>query len=451
MRPLSDDDEQQLYAGVKMAVDLVENQGLSPNDAMLKVAQAFNYGPGFLRAACNAFNTGRQLSQWNSEASVLDKLAGFELANYEKVLTSLSGSQAEKQAASSSSAYVPIITYADRESDFFKRQLLPSQTEKSAELQVPQPATVAFQKLAVAVERSQLAVDACRKHKTAAKLAFDTSLAALQSYFSKASYDRLPVATVEHAVALRYGKLGQSLMACIVTPAGQGEKRAADLPRNWQGFFNPVDYTAQPYTLVADVLQKAKALQKAAATLERAESATISANEKLAAAVALITEPVKPVTVSLTPNLFAEKAAGLDAGSLAAGFALPRMLAEEQKSQHPGKLEAAINELDSPEHLNEMRKIRAQTVLTQLMSDPDNPLSGYDPEAVLQAYNEMVQLSPRLADQPASVGPLLNKRMMGNVEPFEVGETLKLEQGLQGTQSRPSYTDVMRNETSILS
>lgn len=450
MRPLSDDDEQQLFAGVKMAVDLVENQGLSPNDAMLKVAQAFNYGPGFLRAACNAFNTGRQLSQWNSEASVLDKLAGFELANYEKVLTSLAGSQAEKQAARHP-AYVPIITYADRESAFFRRQSLPSQTEKSAEVQVPQLAIVSFQKLAVAAERSQLAVDACRKNKTAAQLAFDTSLSALQSYFSKAGYDRLPLATVEHAVALRYGKLGQALMACIVTPAGQGEKRAADLPRNWQGFFNPVDYTAQPYTLVADVLQKAKVLQKAAAVLTQAESATVSANEKLAVAVASITEPVKPVTVTLTPNLFAEKAAGLDAGSLAAGFALPRMLADEQKSQHGGKLEAAINELDSPEHLNEMRKIRAQTVLTQLMSDPDNPLSGHDPEAVLQAYNEMVQLSPRLADQPASVGPLLNKRMMGNVEPFEVGETLKLEQGLQGTQSRPSYTDVMRNETSILS
>ena len=101
-----------------------------------------------------------------------------------------------------------------------------------------------------------------------------------------------------------------------------------------------------------------------------------------------------------------------------------------------------------------MRKIRAQTVLTQLLSDPDNPLSGYDPEEVLTAYNDLIQLSPRLADQPSAIAPLLNKRLMGNTEPFEVGEQLKLEQGLKQVQDsgeKRSPTDLMNNEASIIS
>jgi hypothetical protein len=62
----------------------------------------------------------------------------------------------------------------------------------------------------------------------------------------------------------------------------------------------------------------------------------------------------------------------------------------------------------------------------------------------------MVQLAPRLADQPAAVGPLLSKRLAGNTEPFEVGETLKLEDSLKKTQPTPNYTDLMNHETSIL-
>ena len=66
MQSLSKSDEQQLLDGVKMAVSLVDDQGLSPNAALQKVAEELHYSPGFLKAACNAFNTGRQLAQWNA-------------------------------------------------------------------------------------------------------------------------------------------------------------------------------------------------------------------------------------------------------------------------------------------------------------------------------------------------------------------------------------------------
>jgi hypothetical protein len=139
-----------------------------------------------------------------------------------------------------------------------------------------------------------------------------------------------------------------------------------------------------------------------------------------------------------------------------------RLTWTEEGNEAKEQVEKQIGELESPGHMNELRKIRAQTVLTQLMSDPESPLSEYDPDEVMQAYNQVVQLSPRLADQPSALGPLLNRKLMGNTEPFEVGETLKLEESLAKTQPTPglaqskpgnkkSPTDVMNNEASILS
>jgi hypothetical protein len=68
------------------------------------------------------------------------------------------------------------------------------------------------------------------------------------------------------------------------------------------------------------------------------------------------------------------------------------------------------------------------------MSDPDDPISQANPNSVLSAYNSLIHLAPRLADQPEALGPLIRKRIVGSSEPFEVGEALKLDESLQKTQ-----------------
>ena len=112
MQSLSKSDEQQLLDGVKMAVSLVDDQGLSPNAALQKVAEELHYSPGFLKAACNAFNTGRQLAQWNANDTVLDKLASFPLADYDAVHDKMWGKDQEKAAAVSLGSPM-FMTYDD--------------------------------------------------------------------------------------------------------------------------------------------------------------------------------------------------------------------------------------------------------------------------------------------------------------------------------------------------
>jgi len=80
------------------------------------------------------------------------------------------------------------------------------------------------------------------------------------------------------------------------------------------------------------------------------------------------------------------------------------------------------------------------------MADPENPISGYEPDEVLSAYNELAQIAPRAAGQPAALQPLLAKRLAGNVEPFEVQEITNLEKGLrESKEPTPTNTNILKD------
>ena len=111
MQSLTKTEENLLLDGVKQAVDLVDSGGISPNEALEKVAKELNYSPGFLKAACNAFNTGRQTAQWEANDSILDKLASFPLADYSAIHAAIWNGEEEKRAAVSAKYLNPPIKW----------------------------------------------------------------------------------------------------------------------------------------------------------------------------------------------------------------------------------------------------------------------------------------------------------------------------------------------------
>lgn len=466
MQSLSKSDEQKLLDGVKQAVALVDDKGLTPDAALQKVAEDLQYSPGFLKAACNAFNTGRQLAQWNENDSVLDKLASFPLADYDNIHDKMWGKAQEKVAAVSFTQ-PKFLTYDEQfRQELLNRDLSAFTKAASAEpelspMAADEQADNRTKRAYAQYEYLNRLAEEARREKTAAASQLEKTVGQLEDYFRKFAHDRLPLAHVQHAAATYYGTTGKALMHHIADQL-PNEKRASDYAAAWSGFQLAVDRTQEPYTLIEASIKRAAAYQKAADQLDEAQEKLAEAKKAVAPFSQPRFESSNGSPVILTPSLLpdtGEKEAGTGGlvSGLLGGFGMgaARSMGEHAISQSDKKLNSMLNDLDDPNHLNEMRKIRAQTVLTQLMSDPENPISGYDPEEVLSAYNDMVKLSPRLADQPAAVGPLLNKRLSGNTEPFELGETLKLEQGLKQTQSAPSYsnpaTGLMRHETSILS
>jgi hypothetical protein len=66
----------------------------------------------------------------------------------------------------------------------------------------------------------------------------------------------------------------------------------------------------------------------------------------------------------------------------------------------------------------------------------DEVISGYDPDEVISAYNEISELSPRSSVQPAIIRPLLRKHLtQGAIEPFEAAEMADIETKLMKNQS----------------
>ena len=137
-----------------------------------------------------------------------------------------------------------------------------------------------------------------------------------------------------------------------------------------------------------------------------------------------------------------EKSAILDLASAGAGVQVGRMLGNPVKDKD-SLIEDKWMELEDPHHQNELRKIRAYTLLTQLMTDPDDPISGHDPDKVLQAYNELASASPRVADNLHTLRPALRRKLEGNQEPFEAKELLDIEKGLAAAKLPTPNTNIL--------
>ena len=424
MQALTKSDEQKLFDGVKKASTLVDKENMSPNDALHKVAVELKYSPGFLKKACHAFNTGRQLAQWEANENALDKLASFPLADYDVVHDRIWG-QTQEKAASVNYGFIPLPNY---EALATNELLALSVLEKSAEVktEVAYSSTRSYDhyKYAELLEANS------RTEKTAAELKFNSAINTLINYFQKSAYDRLPFAQVEHAVSVEYGNAGKALMNTLAEVFPK-EKRASAYRGTDNIFSQSVDYNSAPYTLVDQTIKAASVLNNAISKLAEAQEKTAKHRDSLDALYLSINPEVKQEL--FTDNLLNKSSSLLDATALLTMDSL-----RKANVKLPSQQEAVAkmqNKLEDPDHNNELRKIKAQTALHSLMTDPENPISEYDPEDVLNAYNELTQISPRIADKPAILTPMLNKRLAGRMEPFELGEALKLELGLKQTAS----------------
>lgn len=440
METLSPQEERRLLDGVKQAVDLIERQGLHPNQALAKVARDNAYSPGYLRAAVSALNNGRQLAQWRENTSVLDKLASFELADYDAVCQEVWG--AEKHAAVHRDYLAPPA--------WQHKPLGREGLEKAAAdlLARPEPlplhpaaqdhqATVAAQRAYGQYQRAKIARDEARRQESAALDRLAIHLRLLDGYFKKAACDRLPFALVEDAVATYHGQAGRLLMDYLAL--GRHEKRAADtrlFPEK------PLCRQCAPFTFVDAAVKAAGEANQAKAVLVLAEAELTKAAEAVFPFVVGPPSPNhSPTTLSTCLVAGWEKESSL--GNWAAGSAvatttrelLERAISSEQKEKD---IEKQWTDLTDPDHENQLRKIRIQAMLTGMMADPENPISGYDPDRVLSQYNELAQLAPRTAEQPAAIEPLLARRLSGRVEPFEVREVADIEKGLRDIRTKPT-------------
>lgn len=110
------------------------------------------------------------------------------------------------------------------------------------------------------------------------------------------------------------------------------------------------------------------------------------------------------------------------------------------KRDTPAEVERKVlEEYVDPVHDAEMARIRSQAMLNDFLAN-DPVISTYDPDEVLEAYNQVSQMVPRSALQPAVMRGQLRKLLQQQdaMEPFEANQLVEVEKGLKTVQEPAS-------------
>jgi len=464
MDTLSPTEEKVLVEATKTAVDYVDNDGMTPDEAIIKVAREEALLPGAVRSIVNAYNNGRQVAQWNDSQNLLDKLASFELADYEKIHDEIwGGSVKEAQDAyaipnevhpeygqgpelwlrrpqQEKLAGMDLLTLTGERQDTVVDHEIESMIHKHA-------ADKEARKTYHAHIMTKRAFDEARAQHSQANDVLNVRIRLLENYFKKLAMDRVPFHVADDVAGTYFGAQGRALFDHLASKF-PNEKRAADMRIFHE---KPVCMECPPFTFISGAIQAARAVNQTKEALDTAQEALDKAGEDLRPFVrgGSSANPPPPESTCLISGKPLTKEGGM--GMFAAGSAVAtgtrHLLDSALGSGGKNKaIEDAQLELEDPEHENELRKIRVQAMLNSMMSDPENPVSGHDPEEVLNAYNEIARLAPRLAEQQVAVQPLLAKHLAGNVEPFEVKEIADTEKAVKESRQPPSFnTNLMPN------
>jgi hypothetical protein len=142
-------------------------------------------------------------------------------------------------------------------------------------------------------------------------------------------------------------------------------------------------------------------------------------------------KPVDKKTDSPKPLEFKTDFGMLTSPVKAVGQAMGASNAAEMAGMGPvdskKELKKQYDKLYDPEHESALKSIRAKGVLHDLILN-DPVISGYDPQDVAMAFNDVAELSPTLIEAPGMLRSVLRKRLeAGSLADFDVKQLLDME------------------------
>lgn len=445
MKTLSKESESLILDAIQDVCGYV-NDGSQPTEAVTKVAASRDLPPNFVRLVCQGYNTGATNHQREKSASVLEKLADFPLADAEAAVAELYPEKPKTEAEKSAESIVSSEYSAP-----------PKPLEKVAEyMAIPRTPVEAYKpdskmtmKSAFSKALDEKRSHSVRRHEYAATQdSLLSSLGALGDYFKKSAYDREWSYADVGVVARRvYGDAGNEVMNYVRSRNGREEKRASE----YAVVTKPVDWNKSPFTLL-------DACVKAAHQVSKLRKVYKDSLESTQTKVAELTDPFVEAPnqkkLSVLGNPRQEKSSGIVQSIV--GSSIAKNMAAKHAPATPSMVEEKVHrELTDPDHQNELRAIQAKAQLYDYLRN-DEIISGYDPDEVMTAYNEIASMNPRSATQPAIMRPLLRKRLTaGAIEPYEAKEMADIEKTLAQTDaigaSNESPNEQLFKESNVLS
>lgn len=439
---LTKQSEKIILDAVRQVVSSVQ-EGCSPTDSVIKSARDGNLSPNFIRLVCSGYNRGATTFQRESSSNVLDKMAEFPLADAGKAIATIWATGEDKAAQAVSDAYsqpaLPTNFFAKAAS----RALLDTPLAKFAadgkQESRPERAKMSFDRAyqrMLGMRQRLLGKRAEYAHSQDVLL---TKLASLAEWFKSRPASEANAA--RYAAAQTLGKSGEAVMEYVIcrnaTPRLPREKMAA--------FFNssPIDWKSSPYADIRQCIDAAREMMAEKAGYSQfAKHAEASVQEEL----------LRPFAGSLTCEARSSRGdsvlesrrpvrkhaffnSGLFSGMVGAQVnQAGREYFKTRQDRQNQRISSLAAELDDPLQDYQMRQVQAQTMLHDFLSD-DPILSGYEPSQVISAYNELAQLSPLTAGQPAYARAWLRRHLaQGAPETFEAKELADVEKTLTDTR-----------------
>jgi len=416
--------ERKLLDAVEKTAQLVEDQDVSPNEALLKVARDMNLRQGEITVVARAYNTGKANAIRETGESLVEKSAEFVTADAAQVISEIfppAVKTAYVKAPVDDALYSIDYVWAPE-------TLLPSR-HKSANV------TLDLDMLGTNVPTPQQdpRLVAEYKHKQAAHLfkSFEhwrlktaqslelqmEAVAQLAEYFDAPG--AIPFASVKRAAAV-YGHSSDQL---ILDAACEAIPRIKTAKHNQAANVN-VPRTSPVFAKVAAVREATSNRQYTEGTylnmLSVAADLTSASHDYSSSAIPIALEKSAVGTLSM-----------IGAYELLHGRA-SKLNADMADVDDKDATQAAVSAIGSPGHEQKLRQIAVKANLQRLLTS-DPVLRGYSPTEVADAFNQYAQLSPRSVDRDLPVRMGLRKQLsQDGLDTFDQQQFVDLDKGLAG-------------------
>lgn len=446
------DAEDRILRGLRKVAGLVRD-GQSPSDAIIKVASEDRLPPGHVQLMVNAYNTGRTTQQRTANNGLLDKAAEFDLADPVKIIKAIYPDEvktaaARERATSVSAEYDAPPTWAHNPTSSAMTKLASAEEFERLFGTAPTPYgrdEAALLKRAASAERR---LDSERERHQQELSVLRDKTASL--YADLLTYFRTPGGTaLVEARANCEALYGDPARAVFNKLAGHLKEVLPQVSVRVKRA-GAVDRTAAPYYLVETLIKSAQAYHEAfqvAAQFERDATRTIF---KLARALnpqaaALPADP----GLSLVRRVGGEKRAfsAAPAGmAFGAGETLGRSIMSKLTPKSEDKLKSdALEEVTDPSHESQLRAIRAQAQMHELLNSPY--FEGEDPQQLTGLYNKLTRTAPRLVDQPLALEAIMRRHMaQGMTDVHDLDQILGMEHKVKERDEPYRKTEAPRGD-----
>jgi len=472
MRSLSKTAEQKLIGAIEQAATYV-NDGMDPNEAIVKSARAADIPAGHINLMVHAYNTGRTNKQREQGENTYEKAADFRLASADVVLGQLYPENV-KTSAEIAREQVVSTEYAVSPTGFLARRRAEMEKAAAAQVALPEKTYVPTPRdtegevrraysLKVAAQRQ---AEELRRQATAAYTKAAASMDELAQYFRTPGNMSFTDAVAQ--VGLRLGQEGVSVLQKVAGVYPQFEKQAATNLEHF-GHNRVYDLVENVLNAVGEYVDAEKKVPavKAAADIGKKESPSFITGSILhnpADEPLTLKEAAgggggggnnKPRQSESWAKKFVRGVDGVMYGSKGPKNDSPGFLESAAKpintigetigvagATSPGAITKNIlgfdadpeklrlqeyKNISAPDHEIMLKNIRAQATLHDLMMN-DSVISGYDPREVALAFNNIADAAPNVVESPAVLQAVLRKRLeSGQLADFDVKQLLEMD------------------------